>query len=211
MKKTDEYRSYVYFQTARSMLNIPDCRNLVTLQAIIFKIMFLQASARLSTCYSYIGIAMRTCCRLGMHRDVNRDFDLIEREERKRAFWLIRALDAYVSALLGLPQLLYEDDVDQPLPLEMSDDYITPTEILPAPAGLFHAATGANALTRLMWILLKVVRHVYPIKAQNAESQERYLISQAKIREIETEMQAWMDALPAPLRPSETTDGELAR
>lgn len=66
-------------------------------------VLFLQSSAKLSTCYSYVGIALRSALRLGLHRNVVADFNPIERELRKRIFWVVRKMDVYVSTLLGLP------------------------------------------------------------------------------------------------------------
>ena len=193
------------------MLDITDCRNLSSLQAVVFMMMFLQSSARLSTCYCYIGIALRASCRLGMHRNVRHDFDLIEQEERKRIFWMIRKMDAYVSALLGLPQLLNEDDVDQQLPLEIDDEFITANEVISAPTGHFHLAVASNEQTKLMRILQKVVRYIYPVTQGQAGPRETYSISQSRIREIETDLQIWMDALPMELRPSDNAPVELTR
>ena len=50
-------KGFTYFRTARQMMDIADCRDLTSLQAIIFMILFLQSSAKLSQCYAYIGVA----------------------------------------------------------------------------------------------------------------------------------------------------------
>lgn len=78
-------------------MDVTDCRDLTSLQAIVFMIMFLQASAKLSTCYSHIGIALRSAVRMGLHRSVSVNFNPIDRETRKRLFWVIRNMDTYVG------------------------------------------------------------------------------------------------------------------
>ncbi len=194
------------------MLDITDCRDLTTLQAVVFMIIFLQSTAKLATCYSHIGIAMRACCRLGLHRNIKNQFDPIEQEERKRIFWLIRKLDVYVGALLGLPQMLSGEDVDQQLPLEVDDEFITREGILPMPPGRFPLIHASNTHIRLVWILQKVVKFIYPIKGfQDGKPGEPYSISHSRIREIEKDLQKWMDDLPMELRPSEDAPSELAR
>lgn len=194
------------------MLDITDCRDLTTLQAIVFMIMFLQSTAKLATCYSYIGIALRGCCRLGLHRNIKNDFDPIEQEERKRIFWLVRKMDAYVGALLGLPEMLSEEDVDQPLPIEVDDEFITSSGILPMPPGTFPLMCATNAHTRLTGILQKVVRVIYPIKGfEGTKPGEPYSVRHSKIRELETDLQRWMDDLPMELRPSDDPPSDLAR
>lgn len=194
------------------MLDITDCRDLTTLQAIVFMIMFLQSTAKLATCYSHIGIALRACCRLGLHRDIKNEFNPIEQEERKRIFWLIQKMDTYVGALLGLPKMLSEEDVDQQLPVEIDDEFITTTEILPMPASRLSLLRGTNAHTKLTCILEKVVKFIYPIKGVDyVNPGEPYSISHSRIREIEKDLQIWMDQLPMELRPSDDAPPELAR
>ncbi len=194
------------------MLDITDCRDLITIQTIFFMIIFLQSSAKLATCYAYIGIALRACCRLGLHRDLPNKFDPIELEERKRIFWLVRKIDTYVGAMLGLPQMLSEEDIDQELPAEIHDDYITADEIRAPPNAVFPLIKASNAHTRLTTILRKVVRYVYPIKSSAALlSGDKYTISHGRIRELERDLQQWMDELPVELRPSESAGMEQSR
>ena len=120
------------------MINVTECRDLVSIQAILFIIMFLQSSSNLSTCYSYIGIALRASLRLGLHRSISNSFDPIEAETRKRVFWIVRKMDTYVGALLGLPKTLSDDDIDQVFPLEVDDEFITRDGILPMPEGRYR-------------------------------------------------------------------------
>ena len=198
------------------MMDITDCRDLTSLQAIVFMIMFLQSSAKLATCYSYIGVALTSAIRLGLHRSVSRNFDPIEQETRRRVFWIIRKMDIYVAALLGLPKLLSDDDIDQADPLEVDDECITKDGILPQPAGRVPLISATNAHTRLVKILCKVVKYIYPIKSSehgaNKTSKQTYGVSHAKIRDLERELQQWMENLSIDLKPNgNTVCPELAR
>jgi hypothetical protein len=177
-------------------------------------VLFLQSSAKLSTCYSYVGIALRSALRLGLHRSaVTANFNPLERELRKRVFWVVRKMDTYVSTLLGLPQMLSDDDIDQEYPLPVDGEYITPEGILPTPEDYTALMAGANAHTRLSGIILKVVKYIYPVKnAQHrSKSDQRYVVSHSKIREIERDLQAWMEELPAALRPGTEVSPQLER
>lgn len=69
-------------------------------------------------------------------------------------------MDIYVSTLLGLPLLVSSDDIDQEYPLEVDDEYITPAGILPMPVGRTSLMMGVNAHTRLVDIIVKVVKYV---------------------------------------------------
>ncbi|CZT49777.1 related to transcriptional activator Mut3p [Rhynchosporium secalis] len=205
-----------YFRAARNMLDVTDCRDITSLQAVIFMTLFLQSSSNLSTCYSYIGVALRSGLRMGIHRNLAGNFNPIERETRRRVFWVIRKMDTYVSALLGFPQMLSSDDIDQPLPIEVDDEYITKDGVLPMPQGktsLLYAAS--NAHTRLMSTLAKVIKYIYPSKgleqSLQGSAQSSYVISHAKIREIERDLAGWLDRLPMALRPGGDGSPEVLR
>jgi len=210
--KTAIEQGYQYFHIAKSMLDITDCRDLLSIQAVMFMILFLQGTAKLATCYAYVGVALRACCRLGMHRKLTGKFNVLEQEERKRLFWQVRKLDMYVGAMLGLPMMLSDDDIDQDLPFEVLDEQITENGMLPLSREVFPLMKATNAHTRLIRILQKVVRYVYPIKnSSEGTSTGEYTVSHSLIRELERDLQAWMDELPMQLRPSENADIELSR
>ncbi|TVY82136.1 Activator of stress genes 1-like protein [Lachnellula suecica] len=205
-----------YFRAARAMMDVTDCRDIVSLQTIIFMVIFLQTTANLSTCYSFIGIAMSSALRMGLHRNLAGNFNPIEREIRRRLFWIIRKMDTYVSALLGFPMLLSNDDIDQELPLEIDDEYITKDGILPMPQGKVSLYMAPNAHTRLMAILAKVIKYIYPTKAleqsvQGNSTCASYAISNGKIREIEKDLADWLDKLPMALKPGGTESPEMLR
>ncbi|KAE8355198.1 fungal-specific transcription factor domain-containing protein [Aspergillus coremiiformis] len=206
-------QGFQYFKAGRQLLEITDCRDLTSLQTICFMVLFLQSSAKLSTCYSYVGIALRSALRLGLHRSVSANFNPLEQELRKRVFWVVRKMDVYVSTLLGLPQMLSDDDIDQEYPVSIDGEFITSDGILPTPPDYTPLMAGANAHTRLSNIMLKVVKYIYPVKnAQHrSESDQRYVVSHSKIREIERDLQAWMEELPAALRPGTEVSPQLER
>lgn len=197
------------------MMDLTDCRDMMSLQAIIFMILFLQSTANLSICHSYIGVALRSALRMGFHRSLSGNFNPIERETRKRVFWIIQKLDTYVSAILGFPIMLSDDDIDQDMPIEVDDEYITKDAILPMPSGRMSLLAASNAHTRLMVITRKVVKHIYPIKGLeqsiSGHSKASYTISHSKIREIERDLADWLDMLPIGLRPGGEGPAQLIR
>lgn len=198
-------QGFTYFKTARQLMDIADCRDLSSIQAVVFMILFLQSSAKMSQCYAYVGVALRSALRLGLHRAAAGNFDPIEAESRKRVFWIVRKMDIYVGAMLGLPQTLSDDDVDQEYPLEVDDEYITKEAILPQPEGVVSLMTAFNAHTRLVQILQKIVRKIYPIKIPEPQraGDKAYSVSFSTIREIESELEEWKKSLPPILTPCE--------
>jgi len=203
--ETSRAQGLAYFKAARHMMDIADCRDLPHIQAVVFMILFLQSTAKLSQCYAYLGIALRSACRMGLHRSAPGIFDHVEAETRKRLFWTIRNLDAYVGAMIGLPNTIREEDIDQEYPVEVDDEYITRDEILPMPEGTVSLMTAFNLHTRLVDILMKIVRKVYPIKFQTplGMGDRAYSVPLSSIKEIESDLEQWKTSLPAILTPSD--------
>lgn len=201
-------QGFGYFKTARGLMDIADCRDLTSIQAVVFMILFLQSSAKMSQCYAYVGVALRSALRLGLHRAAAGTFDPIEAESRKRVFWIVRKLDVYVGAMLGLPQTLSDDDIDQEFPIEVDDEYITKDGIAPMPEGTVSLMTAFNAHTRLVYLLQKIMRKVYPIKVQNPQDpgDKSYSVPFSTIREIESELEDWKNSLPPILTPCDAPE-----
>ena len=198
-------KGFEHFKIARHMMDIADCRDLMAIQAVMFMIQFLQSSAKLSTCYAYVGVALRSALRMGLHRNSPGKFNPLEAETRKRVFWVVRKMDIYIGAMLGLPQTLSDDEIDQEYPTEVDDEYITKDGITPMPDGQVSLMTAFNAHTRLVHILQKIVRYIYPIKVQNApggNEDKSYSVPFSAIREIESDLEKWKNALPVILNPS---------
>jgi hypothetical protein len=196
-------QGFAYFKSARQLMDIADCRDLTSVQTVIFMILFMQSSAKLSQCYAYVGVALRSALRMGLHRSYAGNWDPIEAETRKRVFWVVRKMDIYVGAMLGLPQTLSDDDIDQEFPAEVDDEYITHEGILPMPEGQVSLLTAFNAHTRLVLLLQKIIRKVYPIKVQNQQGQtdKSYTVPFSAIRELESDLEKWKTSLPPILSP----------
>lgn len=198
------------------MLDIADCRDLTSIQAVIYMILFLQSSAKLSQCYAYVGVALRSALRMGLHRSHRsfaRKFTPIEAETRKRVFWTIRKMDIYIGAMLGLPQTLSDEDIDQDLPAEVDDEYITENGILPMPQGGTTLMVVFNAHVKLVNMLTKIVRKVYPIRAKEAQSSldKSYTVPFSTIREIENDLEEWKSNLAPGLDPAQESNPKLMR
>lgn len=212
-------RSLKYYNSARALLqDITECRDITSLQALLFMILFLQATSNLSGCYAFVGIALRSALRIGLHRHLQHEMiNTIEQEVRKRVFYVIRQMDIYVSSLLGFPLMLNVDDIDQPYPIEVDDEYLTATGVVQPPLGTPSFLEAFNAHSRLMEILSKITKHVYPMKGlgQSVMKGDRltstYLISYGRIKEIEADLHTWFERLPQTWRPSPEGPIEVVR
>lgn len=155
---------------------------------------------------------------MGLHRHLQHEqITVIEQEVRRRVFHVVRQMDIYVSAMLGFPLLLNPEDVDQPYPTEVDDEYITNDGIIQPPPGTISFFEAFNAHTRLMDILSRVIKNVYPLKRvdQSMPSGDgpgtTYRISYASVKKIEEELQQWYIDLPEQWRPSPEGSMEVIR
>lgn len=183
-------------------------------------ILFVQSISNLSTCYGYVGVALRSALRMGLHRDIpHSQINAIESETRRRVFYVCRQMDTYVSVLLGFPLLLNDDDIDQPLPTQVDDDYITANGILTPPPNTPSFFEAFNAHVKLMRILSKIIKHVYPLKGSEPkpggsgkdEPNAKYMISHAQVKELEEELSEWQSNLPFTWRPNPEGPAEVVR
>jgi hypothetical protein len=157
---------------------------------------------------------MAASLQMGLHRTLHEAMNPIERETRKRIFWTIRTMDTYIVAILGLPRTVRDDDIDQEMPVEVDDQYITKDGILPMPDGQISVIAGFNAHTRLIQILGKVVTDIYPTKRIQNEASAKtraYVVSDAKVREVERDLQHWGKSLPMHFRPGADSAKGLLR
>ncbi len=210
-----------YYTSARLILqDVAECRDMASLQALVFTILFLQATSNISDCYAFLGIALRSCLRMGLHRHLAHDkITPIEDETRRRVFHVIRQMDFYVSAILGFPLLLHDEDVDQPLPTEVDDEYITEDAIRTPPPGTPSFYQAFNAHNGLMRILAKVVKDIYPLRAaeegapgrQQPSGDQTFMINYSRVQAIEAELQEWQARLPDYWRPSHDGPIEAVR
>ena len=158
---------------------------------------------------------------MGLHRHILHDkITPIEDETRRRVFHVVRQMDCYVSAILGFPILLSDEDVDQPLPSEVDDEFITREAIVKPPEGTPSFFQAFNAHNRLMGILARVVKEIYPFRERERSAKESmsarqgsptFLISYSRILALEKELEDWRGGLPEFWR--EGTEGpiEVAR
>ncbi|CCE63622.1 hypothetical protein TPHA_0F01380 [Tetrapisispora phaffii CBS 4417] len=190
---------YKFFIASRKLIDMTNVRGRHSIQTIIILLFFCQCSARLTTCYSYIGAALRAALKEGYHRRVdpnNTTLNPIEIEMRKRIFYTIYKLDVYVNSMMGLPRSLSEDDFDQELPIEISDECITENGYLSEQEGQqLSSISIANYHTKLYLILADIVQRLYSIKKKNRSITENTVIS------LENKLRKWADSLPHELKP----------
>ncbi|KAL6930171.1 hypothetical protein ACO0SA_001578 [Hanseniaspora valbyensis] len=201
-EEEEDEEGYKYFLAARNMIDLSNCSDLHSIQTTIMLFMFLQCSARLSTCYIFIGIAMRSALREGYHRFIPEGtpgYTLLDIEMRKRTFFTIYKMDIYVNNMLGLPKAISSNDFDQQLPLEFEDEFITDEGLnIPDnydPEKNITSVCISNHHTKLIMILEEVVDKLYPVKKTNN------VIPHRTVTELEIKLDNWVKQLPKYLIP----------
>lgn len=199
---------FKYFLEARKLIDIPNVTDIPSIQTIVMMIMYLQCSARLSTCYSYIGIALRSALKEGLHRNLifsSKKLNLIEIDTRKRLFYTIYKMDIYINSLLGLPRSINEDEFDQDFPEDLDDNNITKIELnFNNQSGKISSSSCANHHTKLMIILSHIIKKLYPIKVKKSLSEPLTPDNiHQNVTELELELKNWLDKLPIELKPQD--------
>ncbi|CCH43184.1 hypothetical protein BN7_2731 [Wickerhamomyces ciferrii] len=196
---------YKYFIASRKLIDITNSTDIQSIQTIFMLTLFLQCSARLSTCYSYIGIALRSALRQGLHRKLQTFANPIESEIKKRLFWTIYKLEIYVNSMLGLPNSINETDIDVEFPQDLDDVNIDQYGILPQQLGKLSSCGMNNSHTKLILILNHIVQKIY--KTQDPI----FVIPLETIRNLENELKIWIYELPNQLKQNSNTPLEYLK
>lgn len=79
-----------------------------------------------------VGLAMRMCVELGMHRNMvcKTPADAFPVQMRRRIFWSVYFLERAISIALGRPYSISERDIDTPLPLDVDETCSNDPDIL---------------------------------------------------------------------------------
>ena len=205
------------------MLDITQCEDILSLQAVLFIILYLQLSGELSQCHFYIGVATRSAQRLGLHRslseividnETSNRLNPVEIETRKRIFWAIYKLDTAISLQLGLPTAIRDEDIVQEHLAEVDDKQITEHGIHATEGTGASGPSAANAHTNLVEIVRKIVKFVHPIRVGTNSGPSNLAVAYSvdethlrtarnqKVTSLKDELQRWHDSLPSELRPN---------
>ncbi|KAG8630084.1 hypothetical protein KVT40_001703 [Elsinoe batatas] len=99
---------------------------LSAVQARLAQCFYLLAQSRVNQCWNLFGTTARLAFALGIHRKHKlaagrKHHSQVDHESRKRTFWAAYSLDNYLSAALGRPRALHEQDIDQEYPDTIDD------------------------------------------------------------------------------------------
>ncbi|CUS14123.1 unnamed protein product [Tuber aestivum] len=190
-------------QWQRSLNAIIVDSTIETLQCLVLAQLYCFSKGDYSRLLQYKSLAVGIALRLGLNQS-QRKFTLgaLSGEMRKRTFWCVYCLDSFSAAMLGLPKLLRDGDIDTEYPSDIDDEYVSEKGFLPTQPGDSTKISSALALFRSSRILCKVLDAVYPTSSAHE-------VSYTKLKELEDELGTWKMGLAPHLR-LEFTNGTPA-
>ncbi|KAJ5107331.1 hypothetical protein N7456_004006 [Penicillium angulare] len=191
---------YRYYEKSKRLQDIADCKDLISLQAIFFKISFLLVTSRVFTCYTYTSTAISIALRMGLHRAFPNPPDLISCETGKRLFWALWILGNDVAITCGLPLIFDRSSIDQEFPVEVSDIYIEQQRIGQQPHNEVCYIVASNMYRRLHIIIQDVTRQIYADKRFSQVQTGggmNYSLNMETLKSMESSLTSWVVEIPA--------------
>ena len=187
-----------YFRASRAMLDPADCQDLVSLQALLCMILYTQVSSMMSTCYSYIGMAVAASLQMGLFTEIaSKDMPESERLYRRRVFSVLNIMDTYVTTALGLPRTLRDVKSDHLMP--------SPAE----PESIVDPMAGTYVHAKLIQILASAVESNHPVTQPIGQRHGFYAVEYSKIVVTEEQLETWFSSLPQNPFDASTTEASM--
>ncbi|KAF7594758.1 hypothetical protein BBP40_008465 [Aspergillus hancockii] len=150
-------------------------------QARLVQVLYLLQTSRMNKAWYVFGSAHQIVSSLGLHRRYTRKQNIparghsnyIKIECAKRVFWVTYTIDKYLSVVMGRPQLLHDDDIDQDFPDSVNDEDIGPRGLIGHESAedchvdslIFHA--------KIAHIIGRISRQVYSGSGDRMEAAHR--------------------------------------
>ncbi|KAE8383856.1 fungal-specific transcription factor domain-containing protein [Aspergillus bertholletiae] len=167
-------------------------------QARLIQVLYLLQTSRVNRAWYVFGNVYQIISSLGLHRRRSRKQSIpsngisnyIKAQCAKRTFWVTYTIDKYLSVVMGRPQLLHDDDINQDFPDSVNDEDMGPggpvsvenTEDCHIDALISHA--------KIAQIIGRISRQVYSVSSSVSEDRT------AAAYRIVQELHAWRANLP---------------
>ncbi|KAA1476284.1 hypothetical protein DENSPDRAFT_806964 [Dentipellis sp. KUC8613] len=216
LEGTDSWHSagwtwFSQIQMVRKALLSAPC--LYDLQMYSLSVLYLQGCSAPQACWTMVGIGIRVAQDVGAHRRKVYNATLtIEDELWKRAFWVLVILDRLMSAALGRPCAIQEEDFDIDFPVECDDEYWThpdPELAFKQPPGKETYMSYFICFLKLNQILAFALRTIYSINKSKillgfvGQQWEQHIVA-----ELDSALNKWIDSVPDHLRWDPTREHE---
>lgn len=103
-------------------------RSINSVEALTMLVIYHLRSGSYYGIWYVIGLAMRTCVDLGLHRRAHeRDMSYKTIQQRRRLFWTVYSLERAISIAMGRPSSIRDAHIDMPFPDKVVDSTTCPT------------------------------------------------------------------------------------
>ncbi|PWN51278.1 hypothetical protein IE53DRAFT_308051, partial [Violaceomyces palustris] len=183
------------------------------LQSLMLDIHYLMGTPLAATmAWGMLAVLLRLLQDLGTHRRATAKclgLSRVEEETRKRLFWVCYSLDRELSAGLGRPMMIQDEDMDIEPPLEMDDNILCAGPDAVQPKDKPADVSGFISNLKLDEIIGRTLRTIYAIgKAKTRRGFVGRQWDQFIVAEIDSSLNNWLDTMPEHLRynPNEPND-----
>uniref|UniRef100_A0A0W0F023 Xylanolytic transcriptional activator regulatory domain-containing protein n=1 Tax=Moniliophthora roreri TaxID=221103 RepID=A0A0W0F023_MONRR len=179
--------------------------SLYDLQFYSLSSLFLLNTSAIHRCWTMVGTGIRLAQDMGAHRRQISPRLTVEAELMKRAFWTLVCIDRVVSASMGRPCAVQDEDLDLDMPIECDDDYLVehpdPQIGFRQPPGRPSYVAAFTSCLKLMRLLAMALRTIYSI------NQSKLLLGlagpeweQRIVTELDSALNQWVDSVPEHLK-----------
>lgn len=211
LKLTEQY-DYTppenFFMTALQYISAArESHSVHNIEAMTLLVLYNLRSPSNSGIWYMIGLAMRTCVDLGLHREAHYgNVPPYEGQLRRRLFWTVYFLERVIAVSVGRPYSIADRDIDAQLPLEIDDtirdDGLIARTLAVSPSPTFQASRPSSNITlSVQCIRLKRLESHIQGTIYRVDRPVTSLVS--KISPILKLLEDWHRALP-PSTPYET-------
>ncbi|KAJ7898465.1 fungal-specific transcription factor domain-containing protein [Mycena leptocephala] len=189
------WRWFEQLQLMRNPLGPPPC--LYDLQFSALSVIFLHGTSAPQACWTLVSIGIRMAQDEATHQWTADD------ELGKRAVWVLVFLDRVLSAHLGRPCTIQDEDFDLEFPIDCDDEYWEapdPAQAFQQPKGRPSLISAFVAYLRLCQVISFALRTIYSI------SKSKVLLGLSKsntgdlenriVAELDSALNQWIDELP---------------
>ena len=130
-EKYDYIQPERFFMTAfRHVSAARGAHSIKNVEAMTLLVIYHLRSPSNTGIWYLIGMAMRSCIDLGLHREAYySDDDMFQLELKRRLFWTVYSLERHMSISFGRPFSMTDRTIDARLPLDIDDDVRDPMAI----------------------------------------------------------------------------------
>ncbi|KAI5199634.1 hypothetical protein AUEXF2481DRAFT_90589 [Aureobasidium subglaciale EXF-2481] len=195
-----------YLSAMQHVASVREASSVDNLQALVLLILYHLRSESRNGLWHLTGLAMRTVTDIGLHRAAStRNLPPLKVQLRRRLFWSVYALESILAGALGRPISLSDYDIDQPLPVSISDgDCMQGQDTHSTDYPVIPGREAYPQTNMSQFILLSQLRRFEARIQRTIYRVDRPISAlQPKMYRLITELDAWRQNIPSDMPSSE--------